>query len=190
MFTAFHCHIPNRRWDLWPRCIRLRPKIKGIRTEPEVECIEARTRIKTGAPVCSDSLLCSLSNEPWIGPVALNVENKTKTGLSLTVLFSVITPHPNVFSPQTSDEPLIPIGQSHSLPPSRSSPCHISPLQQNKATPPPTAAAAWRQPLKTFGSRPRIHIREGAARGRCALTKTKHFSSFFFFLFFFSSFFY
>lgn len=37
---------------------------KGIRTEPEVECVEARTHIKAGAPVCSGSLLCSLSNEP------------------------------------------------------------------------------------------------------------------------------
>ena len=52
--------VPSRRGDLWPRCICLRPKIKGIRTEPEVECIEARTRIKAGAPVCSGSLLCSL----------------------------------------------------------------------------------------------------------------------------------
>lgn len=46
------------------------------------------------------------------------------------------------FPVQTSDDPLIPIGLSHSLPPPRSAPCHISPLQQNEATPPPPAAAA------------------------------------------------
>lgn len=56
------------------------------------------------------------------------------------------------FSVQTSDEPLIPIRLSHSLPLSRSAPCHISPLQQNKATPPPTAAAAWRLPVEISGT--------------------------------------
>lgn len=59
--------IPDRRGNQWPRCVCLRPKkIKGIRTGAEVECIEARTPIKAGAPVCSGSLLCSLPNEPRI----------------------------------------------------------------------------------------------------------------------------
>lgn len=131
--------------------------------------------IKAGAPVCSGSLLCSLSNEPWIGPVAPYV-GEIKTCLSLTVLFSVITPHPKVFSPDLWRT--VNSYQAVSLSPSlsRSSPCHISPLQQNKATPPPTAAAAWRQPASSVGARPRTHIREGAARGRCASTKTNHFN--------------
>ena len=86
-------------------------KKKGIRTEPEVECIEARTRMKAGAPVCSGSLLCSLSNEPRIGLsscvcawVCVSVgererEGKIQTCLSLTDVFSVIAPHPQVFGP-------------------------------------------------------------------------------------------
>ncbi len=103
MFTAFNSEIrtshPNPRWDLWPRCVRLRPTIKGIRTKAEVECIEARTRIKAGAPVCSGRLLCSLSDEPWIGLSRCVWCQKTGTRLSLTVLVSVISPHPPGFSP-------------------------------------------------------------------------------------------
>lgn len=78
----------------------------------------------------------------------------------LTALGSVIGPHHHVclflLSVQTSDDPLIPIGLSHSLPPPRSAPCHISPLQQNEATPPPPAAARDVRSVATFGTRPRM----------------------------------
>lgn len=103
-------------------------------------------------------------------------EGKIQTCLSLTVVFSVIAPHPQVFSPDLWRTVNSSRAVSLSPPLSRSSPCHISPLQQNKATPPPTAA--WRQPVKealahALGG---IHVQRGAARGRCAsFTETKHF---------------
>ena len=107
---------------------------KGIRTEPEVECIEARTRMKAGAPVCSGSLLCSLSNEPriglsrcvcvcvwvcvcvcvWVG-VRERERGKYKHVCLLPLCFQSLLPILR-FSVQTSDEPLIPLGLSHSLP--------------------------------------------------------------------------
>lgn len=40
------------------RRVCLRPDIWDVRTEAEVERIEARTRIKAGAPVCSDGAYC------------------------------------------------------------------------------------------------------------------------------------
>lgn len=40
------------------RRVCLRPDIWDLRTEAEVERIEARTRIKAGAPVCSDGAYC------------------------------------------------------------------------------------------------------------------------------------
>lgn len=40
------------------RRVFLRPDIWDLRTEAEVERIEARTRIKAGAPVCSDGAYC------------------------------------------------------------------------------------------------------------------------------------
>lgn len=143
---------------------------KGIRTEPEVERIETRTGIKAGAPVCSGSPLCSLSYEPRIGPSRCVCRLEKQVCL-LPFCFQSLLPIVT-FSVQTSDEPLIPIRLPHSLPLFRSSPCHISPLQQNKATPP---SDAWRQPTERFGPRPRRHVAPRAARGRCVKTKTNHF---------------
>lgn len=60
----FTCLTPSRlvsehRWNLWPLAVFASDLIFGnLRTEAEVERIEARTRIKAGAPVCSDGAYC------------------------------------------------------------------------------------------------------------------------------------
>ena len=120
-------------------------KKKGIRTEPEVECIEARTRMKAGAPVCSGSLLCSLSNEPRIGLsscvcawVCVSVGERergenTNMSVSYRCVFSHCSPSSG-FRSRPSDEPLIPLGLSHSLPSSLAHP-HVIFLRCSRTKP-------------------------------------------------------
>lgn len=161
--------------------MHLSPKIKGIRTEPEVECIEARTRMKAGAPVCSGSLLCSLSNMPWIGlsryvyMFALrDRKKKRKARLSLTVLISVITPHLQVFSPDLWRT--VNSYQAVSLSPSPS----LSPMSYFSAAAEQSHASFDSSCRVTsaggdiWHTRPlmvRIHIQQDAARDRCTFTQ-------------------
>lgn len=51
--------VSKHRWNfLASRRVCLRPDIWDLRTEAEVGRVEARTRIKAGAPVCSDGAYC------------------------------------------------------------------------------------------------------------------------------------
>lgn len=155
--------------------ISRRPKRKDTRrhrTEAEVGRVEARTRIKAGAPVCSGCPLCSPADEPRIGPLRRLCGKATKRRLlpfRFQSLLSIVT-----FSGRTSGEPLIPIRLSPSLPPCRSAPCHISPLQQNKATPP---SGVWRQPTDFFYTDAlRRESRQEPRGGAVSKQKTGHFN--------------
>lgn len=186
---------PNSRRDPWPRrCLASdltiiittikkenskKITIRGFRTDPEVDGVEARTGCEAGAPVCSARLLCSLSNELRIGRrrrcrrrvSGPTQEQEMENGVrllpfSFQSLLPILTLFSLLLSVQTSDDPLIPIGLSPSLPPPRSAPCHISPLQQNEATPPPPAAACDVWSVGTLGTRPSDASTEVLRRGR------------------------
>lgn len=84
------------------RRVCLRPDIWAVRTEAEVERIEARTRIKAGAPVCSDGAYCVRRQiRRRIGPSRSargRLEAKRTPCLCLTVVSSVMTLHRQIFS--------------------------------------------------------------------------------------------
>lgn len=58
MFNSETSRLKGSMEFVASRRVCLRPNIEDLRTEAEVGRIEARTRIKAGAPVCSDGAYC------------------------------------------------------------------------------------------------------------------------------------